>query len=277
MQTVTPALSLASLRRALDERGAPSERMLEAAALSRAPSLYLIASGFTQRTDLLMPFDIDALHVINPNVAALEVPDRAMLRVVAHGAVLDAAMIVVGGVPIEMAIDHAAPATGRVAWRPVVDAMLVGGGAITSRTRYLTEPAGQIAVRYEARTAIEDDAFRTMVDDLSTSIGIPADQRTLWPDLHATNGNGAAVTIASSCGPNGPEPVLSFLYRTADWDTAIALANLAAPAPQVRGAAMAFGALAGTLGVRELSGIEVVLGSRGVDVVVWAVVPLEGG
>ncbi len=40
-------------------------------------------------------------------------------------------------------------------------------------------------------------------------------------------------------------------------------------------AAAAFGTLAGTFGVRELSGIEVVLGTTGPDVVVWAVISAE--
>lgn len=277
MPAVINVPSLATLHRALDERGVPGERMLEAVSMSGATSVYLAASGFTRRTDLLMPFDTDALHVINPNVSPIEIPDRAMLRVVANDDVLDAAMVVVGSVPAATAIDHAAPATGRDAWRPIVDAMLTQGGRLMSRTHYLTEPVGAITVRYDERGIADDDTFREMVDALAKRLGIPLDQRELWPELHAANGRGAAVTIASSCGPNGPKPELGFLYRTPQWDTAVDLAKLAAPAPYARGAAMAFGALAGILGVHELSGVEVVLGSAGPDVVIWAVVPTEAG
>lgn len=80
--------------------------------------------GSRAGTDLLVPFETQALRVINPNVHPLEIPDRAMLRIVADGDVLDAAMVVVGGVPAATATEHAAPATGRDAWRPIVDADL---------------------------------------------------------------------------------------------------------------------------------------------------------
>ncbi len=264
---VSDALHHSPLGRVLADRGAPLAPILAAVAAAQAPAVYLAASALTPRIDLLLPFGHEALAKIDPNIRVVEVPPRAMLRISANGDALDAAMVVVGSVPPELAIGDTAPATGRSAWRPIVDALLTAGGGLTSRTRFLTDPHGAIAMRFAAT----DEAFESAIDAIAETLRTPEADRVLWRKLHAS----ADVTVATQCGATGPTPELGFLYRHTQWDAAIDLAKATGDAPLARSVAHAFGAFAGMLGVSEISGVEVLLGGAQPDFVVWTTIRSE--
>ncbi len=264
---VSDALNNSRLGRVLADRGAPIAPILAAIEVARAPTVYVAASGLTPRIDLLLPFRHEALAEIAPNIHVAEIPPRAMLRISANGDVLDAAMVVVGAVPPEVAIDDAAPATGRSAWRPIVDALLTAGGGLTSRTRFLTDPHGAIAMRF----AGADRAFEAAIEAIAQVLGTPEADRVLWRKLHTSTD----VTVATQCGPIGPTPELGFLYRYTQWDAAIDLARSTGNTALARSVALAFGALAGILGTDEISGVEVLLGGAQPDLVVWTTIRSE--
>lgn len=267
---------LGRLAQVLSDRGAPAAPILAAVEASGTSTVYVAASGFTRRIDLLVPFTSGSLAAIAPNVSVLSVPPRSMLRMSAAGDQLAAARVVVGKVSVAEAIDDAGPATARDAWRPIVEQLAaLGHGEITSRTHVLTDPRGAIAVRYPDRDAAADQAFQDGIATLARRLGVSESQCELWRKLHAANGTGPAVTVASQCLPAGPTPELGFLYRTTQWDQAITLTTLIADAPLARSVAAAFGTLSSMLHSDELSGVEVLLGGEVVDVVAWTT--LKGG
>lgn len=253
----------------LAERGAPAPAIVAAVERSGTATVYIAASGFSRRIDLLVPYSAEAVAAVAPRIVVVEVPARSMLRISADGALVSAARVIVGEVSTTEAVDDAGPATARDAWRPIVDQLTALGGAISSRTHVLTDPRGAVAVRYPDRDTAADEALQDALMALAARLGVSEPQRAQWRALHAASGAGAAVTVATQCLPGGPTPELGFLYRHTQWDHAITLATMVAAAPLARSVAAGFGTLAGMLQSDELSGVEVLLGGDAIDIVAW--------
>lgn len=260
----------------LAERGVPVDPIRAAITEAGSTRVYLAASAFSHRIDLLLPFQPAALVAIAPRIAVPSIPPRAMLLISADGEQLAASMVVMGAVAASDAIADVAPAGGRDAWRAIVDSLIaLPGGTLTSRTRSLTDARGTIAIRYLDRDPEADPPLQDGIVDIAAKLGVSETQRALWRKLHAANGVGPAVTIATHCVESGPAPELGFLYRATQWDHAITLANLIASGALARSVAAALGTLAGTLQVDELSAVEVLLGRGEPDVVVWTTLQLD--
>ncbi len=270
----SPPLRL--LGEVLAERALPVLPILSAIEESGAPTVYLAISGFSNRIDLLVPFLPASLAAIAPQIAVPSIPPRAMLRISADGDRLGAAMVVVGAMHASDALDDVSPAGGREPWRATVDALLApAGGLLSSRTRSLTEARGAIAIRYADRAVADDLQFQAAISAAATPLGISVAQQSQWRTLHAANGSGAAVTVATQCTDAGPISELGFLYRTSSWDQAITLTKLIAADARARTVAATFGMLAGRLQIEQISGVEFLLRDGEPDLVAWATLAVE--
>jgi hypothetical protein len=193
--------------------------------------------------------------------------------VTVDGEHLGAALLVLGAVDVGAAVDEVAPLGTREAWRPLVVALpALAGGAVASRTRFLTERRGAVTVAYPPQ--LPDDAARLIggVAALAAHLGIAPATLARWTTTHAGFKPGVAMSIITECGPAGPRPSLGILYGATDWDAAVQLSSGLVDLPAARQAAARLGELAGMLEVDQLRGLEVTLGATGdPDVAVWIV------
>jgi hypothetical protein len=262
---------LIRLSELLAEREVPVLPVLSALKVPGTSFVYLAISTLSRRIDLLVPFSVGALAEVAPTAVAPAIPPRAMLRICCDGDRLGAAMVVVGTIAPGEAIDDVAPPTTREAWVPIVESMAaLANGKVTSRTRFFTESRGAIVVGYSAREADAEQHLVRGIDELATRLGVSADQRTMWPKLHAANGPGAGVQVSTTCAATGPTADLGFTYGKTEWDDAIRLTSMIVDANRAREVAAALGTLSGKLHIDRLQAVEVVLGPGDrPDVVVW--------
>ena len=264
--SVPTAMPLHRLARVLEERGAPLLPVLRAVEVVHEPNLYLEVSALSRGLSLLLPYRPEVLEALVPNMSVGDLPSRPMLKVFVDGEQLHVAVIAVGKVGPDEAVDVAPKSARAGVWVGTVLALHGFAGArISSRSRLLTRQRATIDVFYEARAADVDARFVESVDQVARRLGVARSQRELWKSVHPSLG-GVAVTVTTACTEDGPAPELAFMYGKAEWDDAVRLCKLVASEDAARGGAATLGALAGTLHAEQMLSVQLVLRADGPDV-----------
>lgn len=263
---------LVRLANVLAERGAPTERVLTAVEVAGTDNVYLGFSALTSGVEVMLPIHPAVMEAVAPGTSLPDPPpETGVIRMSAPGGDRIAAGVTwFGAINAGDATDQLAPEPVRGAWFQVVNPMVRSAhGSMMNRTKYLTEQRGAISVRYPARSGDVETAFVKLVDDHLTRIGATEDQRARWTKLYPVSGIGRVLSITTECTAAGPSSELAVTNDHHTFDQAIDLLKVIGDPMQATVAAAGLGALSAALGAETLMAVELVIGARTTDLIVW--------
>lgn len=260
---------LIRLSQVLAERGTPLEGTFAAITAAGTASVYLGIAALSPRLDVMLPMNRVYLDTAVPGLELPDpVPARGVIRLSRDRARLDAAVVAIGEVTAQQAVDELVPPAVRDAWRSVIEPLLAAGGKVMHRARFLTDERARISVSFGVRAGDAETRFASAMSEHLWRIGASETQRRQWQDVYAMTGAGRVLSIISECTPGGMTPYLAILDDHTSFDHAIDLAKLLEP-NRATLAAIELGTISGSLGIERLMGVETVLGTDSPELFVW--------
>ena len=252
---------LQRITRVLEERAIPVQRPLDVVRAVGAENVYLGVSTLTERVQLLVPFQREALVAIG---LATSTVMGSRLTVAAHREQLSAAVMISGAVSWREAVGDVGPPGSRDAWLSLVESL--SGGSIANRMRYLTEERGTITIMYPPRTGEAETTFVRELAGIATRLGVPDS----WRALYAEAGEGRAdLGVTTECTSTGMAARLALRFGNTVFDRAIDLVKTLGDIDQARAAAVRMGMLAATLEIDTLRSVEAVFDRDEPDLICW--------